>query len=218
MKKNDIYVDLLKQNMELLSSPDDLKAFNIPRVKKVLVMSPHSDDEVIGCAGTILKLVENNIEVKIVYITSEEGDKGIIRKKEALLAWRDVIVGQEFWGYPDGFLTEHIKEFEYQLEQLLYGFQPDVIMLPWPVDSHSDHRSVFDAICNIHKKGVRIVCELFFYENYYPVIANHLVNITSVFEQKKSMLKCFESQSRLNIQEFTCHLNAYRAACVRIKK
>ena len=61
---------------------------------RVLVLSPHPDDDVFGCGGTLIRHVAMGHEVHIVYLC--RGDKGIsglpldqvaqIRKEEATLA------------------------------------------------------------------------------------------------------------------------------------
>src|SRR3990172_1117095 len=41
---------------------------------RFLVCSPHPDDEVLGCGGTIIKLVESRRTVQIVHLT--DGNRG----------------------------------------------------------------------------------------------------------------------------------------------
>lgn len=58
----------------------------LPENEKILVLSPHQDDESIGMGGTIVKLKENNCFVKVLYITDgrleREGiDENEISKK-----------------------------------------------------------------------------------------------------------------------------------------
>src|ERR1043166_7647856 len=40
-----------------------------PQGKKIVVLAPHMDDEVIGCGGTLCKHVRNGAEVIVVYMT-----------------------------------------------------------------------------------------------------------------------------------------------------
>jgi len=46
---------------------------SLPKGNKVLVLSPHPDDETLGCGGTIRLLVQLKIPVKVIFLTS--GDK-----------------------------------------------------------------------------------------------------------------------------------------------
>src|SRR5204862_5930569 len=43
-------------------------------MKRVLVISPHPDDESIGCGGTVRKHVEEGATVRAIFLTS--GEKG----------------------------------------------------------------------------------------------------------------------------------------------
>ena len=35
-----------------------------PKLKKILIISPHADDEILGCAGLISKLIANQGKAK----------------------------------------------------------------------------------------------------------------------------------------------------------
>ena len=41
----------------------------IPPGNRFLVISPHPDDDVIGCGGTIAKLIDAGKEVRVVYMS-----------------------------------------------------------------------------------------------------------------------------------------------------
>ena len=75
-------------------------------MSRVLVLSPHPDDESIGCGGTICKHVAAGDEVRIVFLTSgEKGGHGTsavetrrIRESEAASAARvPAFPGFLFW-------------------------------------------------------------------------------------------------------------------------
>jgi len=39
-------------------------------MKNVIIIAPHPDDEILGCAGTILKHKQNGDKIAILYITN----------------------------------------------------------------------------------------------------------------------------------------------------
>ena len=41
-------------------------------MRRVLVISPHPDDDVIGCGGTLRRHVLDGDEVRVIYLTSGE--------------------------------------------------------------------------------------------------------------------------------------------------
>ncbi len=53
----------------------DLVPFTVshPKGSKVLILSPHPDDETLGCGGTIRLLLQRKIPIKVIFLTS--GDK-----------------------------------------------------------------------------------------------------------------------------------------------
>ena len=197
---------------EFLKTWNKRSRLSIKTFRRVLVLAPHCDDEVIGCAGTLLKLLTYGAEVKIVYLTTEGGRMGEIRKEEALEVWKKFNIQQEFWDFEDGKLNLSLIESKIKLKNLVDIFAPDVIMAPWMIDLHVDYCTVFEMIQNLEN------CTICYYENYYPLIANCTVDITTFFDKKIEMLKIYKSQKRLGIERFTRYLNSYRAACFNLKK
>ena len=113
--------------------------------EKVLVFSPHPDDETVGVGGYLRESVCRGAIVRIVLVT--DGNKHNLearRYKEFRKATGDLGVSARslvFLGYPDGKLrkqpqAELYKVFKGEIET----FNPDIIIYPHPEDRHSDHR------------------------------------------------------------------------------
>ena len=49
-------------------------------MKKVLIVSPHPDDETLGCGGTILKYKSEKFKIDWLIITSMEGNSNFTEK------------------------------------------------------------------------------------------------------------------------------------------
>jgi LmbE family N-acetylglucosaminyl deacetylase len=109
---------------------------------RVLAIGAHPDDIEIGCAGTILKLIEQNAVAEVRWVVlSGEGERAseARRSAEALLDTvpRSEVVVRDF---PDGFFPyegQRIKDF---FEQLKADFSPDVVFTHQRADLHQDHR------------------------------------------------------------------------------
>src|SRR5687767_7617139 len=97
----------------------------------VLVISPHPDDESIGCGGTLRKHIVEGDSVQVIFLTSgEKGGHGRseeetieIREKESFAAAEVLNIEKiEFWRQPDGAfeatqtnvnrLVEKIKDYK----------------------------------------------------------------------------------------------------------
>ena len=116
----------------------------------VLAIGAHPDDIEIGCAGTILKLIEQEEVSDVCWVVlSGEGERAEEARKsaEALLdeALRSKLV---ICGFPDGFFPyegQRIKEF---FERLKVEFSPDVVFTHQRSDLHQDHRLTCELTWN----------------------------------------------------------------------
>src|SRR5262245_36429047 len=104
-------------------------------MKKVLVLSPHPDDESLGCGGTIRKHVVEGDRVHVIFITSgERGGHGrskeetkMVREQEARDAAKVLGIAKvDFWRVPNGAFRVNealIKKLQTEFKQ----WKPDVI-------------------------------------------------------------------------------------------
>jgi LmbE family N-acetylglucosaminyl deacetylase len=117
---------------------------------RVLAIGAHPDDIEIGCAGTILKLIDQEAvaEARWVVLSGEDDRAREARRSaEALLHGvpRSEVVVRDF---PDGFFPyegQRIKDF---FEQLKADFSPDVVFTHQRGDLHQDHRLSCDLTWN----------------------------------------------------------------------
>ncbi len=109
---------------------------------RLLAIGAHPDDIEIGCAGTILKLIEESAvsEVRWVVLSGEaERTQEARRSAEALLEGvpaSDVVVCD----FPDGFFPYEGKRVKDFFEGLKADFSPDVVFTHQRADLHQDHR------------------------------------------------------------------------------
>jgi LmbE family N-acetylglucosaminyl deacetylase len=115
----------------------------------VMVISPHPDDEAIGCGGSLCRHIAEGETVKVVFLTSgNAGGHGRspdltaqLREQEA----RDaaVILGiaeVDFWRQPDGAM-QVVPGLVEQLRNRLEAWQPRVLYVTHEDDDHPDHRT-----------------------------------------------------------------------------
>ena len=101
-------------------------------MNRVLVLSPHPDDDAIGCGGTLRKHVVAGDEVRVVFLSSgEKGGHGRppdetarVREREAEAAAAILgLAGVEFWRQPDGAIQPS-PELVARLRGVLGEFRP----------------------------------------------------------------------------------------------
>lgn len=122
---------------------------------KLLVISPHPDDEALGAGGLIGKFKKYKSEVLIVYISIGESrqlvtgqTKGNTRADEirnverlARVKTKTIFTGEEFCRLdilPQKAIIEPI-------EDIIAEFKPSLLAIPNSASYNQDHRAVFDA-------------------------------------------------------------------------
>ena len=193
--------------------------------KNILVLSPHPDDESIGCGGTIRKHVLEGDTVEVIVLTS--GEKGghaaiseeeliRIREQESMKA-KDIlgVHNLEFWRQPDGSfkVTPEVRQ---RLKNKLEQWQPQLIYVPHEEEGHPDHRAAADLVRQVVSSLPNISSrpEVLMYEVWTPIQKiDHIVDISDYVEIKRKAIQAYESQcSVLKFDEAILSLNRYRGA------
>ncbi|MBD2292670.1 PIG-L family deacetylase [Anabaena sphaerica FACHB-251] len=132
--------------------------------KSAMIISPHQDDEVLGCGGVIGLKREQDIPVQVVFMTDgaashswhpdfKSGEIVTVRRDEALTALSILGVDSSqihFLDNPDSKLrflnaTERQKIIE-KLAQLLQSFQPQEVYVPHRKDRTKDHEATYELV------------------------------------------------------------------------
>jgi LmbE family N-acetylglucosaminyl deacetylase len=69
---------------------------------------------------------------------------------------------------------------------LLADLQPDVLMLPWFLDGHDDHRALSDALAAV--SGLPQDLEVWGYETWTALIPNRIVDVSTVVDRKRAAI------------------------------
>jgi LmbE family N-acetylglucosaminyl deacetylase len=185
----------------------------------VWVLSPHPDDDVIGCGGTLIKHVAMGHKVRIIYLCS--GDKGIkdknpkevmnIRKSEAQNAALVMGLSESslhFLNFEDEKLRIKIDKAAEEIRQLFNDFPPNLIYLPSFLDKHNDHFATNQIVKKLGLKNTILAA----YEVWTPLIPNRIVDISNLINQKEKAIQAHVSQIKaLQYDKAILGLNQYRA-------
>lgn len=194
---------------------EDLEKWQADRI---LVFSPHQDDDILGCGGSIKRLTDLNAEVRVVYVTdgcrgSSEKQESLVsvRKKEAIEALS--VLGCEdytFLGFEDNRLKLDQKTLS-AIKQEIKAFEPQHIFLVNPLDGPNDH-IISSALVSRALQDYDPEVECLNYEIWNTINPNSLVNISDVVGFKEQAIRKHHSQ--MEIVDYVHHfrgLNAYRA-------
>jgi N-acetylglucosamine malate deacetylase 1 len=179
----------------------------------VVVLAPHPDDEVIGPGGTVARHVAAGAAVTFVILTADAN--AAARKAESaaaagVLGVRDLV----FLDGVDGGLDDD-EEMVRKVAGILEEKKAKIVYLPHLSDHHRDHwstnrilRKVIDRMPGEVARGLVIRG----YEVWSPVLANRMVDISSVVEKKREAIGKFGSQvSLVDYSRTILGLNAYRS-------
>lgn len=159
--------------------------------RRVLVVAPHPDDEVIGCGGVIALHAERGDAVRVVVCTDVAGDAGDLRRAECRAGLSELGVDDVvFLGFADGSLAD-ADGFGERLAEELTGFAPSLVYAPSSREYHADHRAAFDAA----RDAVRgTPARALYYAVNAAVRCDLLLDTTRVADKKRAALAKHVSQ------------------------
>lgn len=156
---------------------------------KVLVLAPHADDEAIGCGGAITRHTASGKQAHAAIFTMDSAERSVEAKEAArVLGIKDEI----FLDYPVESLNNQ-KGLPNRLAEIFDEVKPDIVFLPFFLDNHTDHRALNAALVSISEKR-KYSFLIYAYPVWLPVYPNVIIDIGSVWENKKKAIECYRSQ------------------------
>jgi LmbE family N-acetylglucosaminyl deacetylase len=130
----------------------------IPLGRRIVVVAPHPDDEVIGCGGILAAAGERGNPIVLIAVTDGEAcypaleyftkqQLALIRRAETMEALRRLGVTPiaiNRLQLPDGEVEKYQRVLAQQLQHLLHP--NDIVISTWRFDGHGDH-DVVGGIC-----------------------------------------------------------------------
>ncbi len=171
-----------------------------------LVLAPHPDDEVFGCAGAIAGHVRAGVPVQVVILT-DGGGGGDTATREAESRAAAVLLGYgqpEFWNLPDRGLL-YSEELVQRIVRRIEECGADLVYAPSPWEVHPDHRQASRLAMEAVRRSGNSV-RLAFYEVGAPLRPNLLLDISAFLALKEAAMACFASQ--LKQQDYARHIRA----------
>ncbi len=175
----------------------------------ILAIAAHRDDVELTCAGVLLKAGDAGYRTGILDLTAgETGTRGSagLRTEEAERAAKILGLSERRnAGLPDAHL-HNTEETRRVVVAEIRHFAPRVVILPFPVGRHPDHRVAselgrdacflaglarYDAPGAPHRP-YKILYALSYRED--PVKPTFVVDITAQFERKLAAIRCYASQ------------------------
>lgn len=199
-----------------------MKKLTVKSNDRILIISPHPDDESIACGG-VLRAYGSQCDVCLC----TDGSKCATKLPTHVIK---SIRGQEFrtamdlcnvrkrivLNIVDGTVSKARKMF-----QNIDISQYDIIFIPQKYDQHKDHQKIYrhfiSSLYKYHKK-LKKGAVILQYEVWAPLrYPTHFLDISADMERKKQLIEIYESQLK-NVPyiQLALGLNAYRGACLNL--
>lgn len=180
----------------------------------ILVVAAHSDDEALGCAGTIAKHVDNGDNVFVVFMTdgvaargSSAGSNERYAASEAALSVLGVKKAFRF-SFPDNQMDSvPLLSVVQQVETVVAEISPNIVYTHFAGDLNVDHQITHKAVMTACRpQSWCSVKEIYCFEvlsatEWSPrtspsFIPNKVVDITAYWDQKIAALSAYKSEMR----------------------
>ena len=175
----------------------------------ILAIAAHRDDVELTCAGTLIKAVDAGYRAGILDLTAgETATRGSasLRAEEAEKAARVMGISERRnAGLPDAHLANTEETRRLVIEQIRH-FAPRVVILPFAVGRHPDHRIASElgrdacflaGLARYPAEGAphrphKVLYALSYRED--PLKPTFVVDISDQFERKLAAIRCYGSQ------------------------
>ena len=159
--------------------------------KKILVLSPHTDDGEIGCGGAISKFIREGAEVRCVAFSYAD-DKQLINEMEEAMNILG-IDNYEILDFKRRYFYAHRQDILDKMIVYRKDYNPDLIFSPSSTDNHQDHAVVFDESLRAFKES-----SIFGYEMPWNTITFRTTGYISLDRddvvKKIKATKCYKTQ------------------------
>ena len=168
--------------------------------KKVLILSPHTDDGEFGCGATITKLIEDGSEV--YYAAFSACEQSVLPEFPKDILTKEVKAATQILGIkPENLILfkYDVRTFNYHRQAILDDIiklkneiQPDLVFTPSVNDIHQDHATVSNEAVRAFK-FTSILCYELPWNNFnftttcfFKLTEKHVQNKVNALKEYKS--------------------------------
>ena len=123
--------------------------------KKVLILSPHADDEILGCGGFISKVSKQNYHINVLILTNANKGAPEIYSPEKIKEIRnEAKISNNFIGTKKLFFEDlpalnlsnyPIYKIANVINKYIAEINPEIVLIPSANDIHDDHKIIYKA-------------------------------------------------------------------------
>jgi LmbE family N-acetylglucosaminyl deacetylase len=185
--------------------------------KKILIVAAHPDDEILGCGGTVARLIKEGCEAHTIIlgegITSRDDLRNreirndeLLILKESIRKANDIIGIKKLYIYdfPDNrFDTVPLLDIIKVIEKIKCEIKPSIVFTHFQNDLNIDHKITFEAVLTATRPmQEESVSEIYSFEilsstewNFsYKFLPDAFWDITDTLEMKINAMKEYKSE------------------------
>jgi LmbE family N-acetylglucosaminyl deacetylase len=186
-------------------SPFPKRSWTSSGHERVLLVAPHPDDEVVGCAGTLIRHagLGDTVTVAIVTDGSKSRALGIdgptmaaLRERESSAAAERMGVQRRWMGLPEGEWSD--QEGRAAIRRALAEATPTVVYAPSNIDFHPEHRRVAALVAEtLVELGQTPDMRLYAAQvPLTPLLTNVVHDVSDLEAAIRSVFNCYASQQK----------------------
>lgn len=182
--------------------------------RRLLVVSPHPDDETLGAGGTILRYKQQGDLVFWLNFTDKKEEYGyapeeVLRRKEEIERVKGEYKVDGFYNLqlePAGLHRCDRKELIEKTDAWINETRADTVILPFNKDVHSDHRVVFETVYSCTKifrypavkriLMMEVLSETDYAASDAGFVPNYFIDISEFLEDKIKIMKIYQGETK----------------------
>ena len=165
-----------------------------PLAKRITVVAPQPDDEMLGAGGTLIHAIRAGASVHCIYLTS--GKPATETELETEAVSKRIGYSTQFLRFPLNCIPVDRPAID-RVSEAIRQSRPQTLFLPFLLDDHDDHRRASHILLEAYKLGLLPDdVEIWAYQVYTVLPPNIVVDITDVADAKADALRLWTLQHR----------------------
>ena len=179
--------------------------------RRVLFVSGHADDSLVGAGAYAFKLKKAGIETNHIVFTLSEKNNGVGFTSDELrveLESANSLVGFNHTAtlpYPVHHLSEHGEEIRRDLTNIMNAVHPDLVLCPSLNDRHQDHAAVAAETIRVFRNSETVLSYELLRNSVHVFNPNVYAVVNDELEDKLKMIGLFKTQTSrpyMNLENF----------------
>lgn len=172
------------------------------KLKKILILAPHTDDGEFGCGATISRFIKEGKEIFYIAFSAPKINREGFKEDQLKI---ELMNACEIWGldkknvyildYPVRNFNSYRQKILDQIIKFRDKIKPDMVFTPSEYDVHQDHKVIYNESIRAFKSDDVCILGYEMPWNNLKMRNNFFINITKKdIDKKLEVLKEYKSQ------------------------